>query len=200
MNIALKNIGKRFNKEWIFRNISYDFTIGNAHAVLGTNGSGKSTLLQIISGSASPTEGIINYTIPEELLFKKMAYAAPYLELPEEMTWKEAITFHNQFKSFIEGLSETTVLELSGLTGSSDKQIRNFSSGMKQRAKLTLAILSSAPLLLLDEPTSNLDAHAVKWYQMLVEKYGKDRTIIVCSNYNKDEYSFCTKELVIRAF
>ncbi|HET7819066.1 MAG TPA: ATP-binding cassette domain-containing protein, partial [Bacteroidia bacterium] len=81
MNIALKNIGKRFNKEWIFRNISYDFTIGNAHAVLGTNGSGKSTLLQIISGSASPTEGIINYTIPEELLFKKMAYAAPYLEL-----------------------------------------------------------------------------------------------------------------------
>jgi ABC-type multidrug transport system ATPase subunit len=200
MNIALKNIGKRFNKEWIFRNISYDFTIGNAHAVLGTNGSGKSTLLQIISGSASPTEGIINYTIPEELLFKKMAYAAPYLELPEEMTWKEAITFHNQFKSFIEGLSETTVLELSGLTGSSDKQIRNFSSGMKQRAKLTLAILSSAPMLLLDEPTSNLDAHAVKWYQMLVEKYGKDRTIIVCSNYNKDEYSFCTKELVIRAF
>ena len=200
MNIALKNIGKRFNKEWVFRNISYDFTIGNAHAVLGTNGSGKSTLLQIISGSASPTEGIINYTIPEELLFKKMAYAAPYLELPEEMTWKEAITFHNQFKSFIEGLSETTVLELSGLTGSSDKQIRNFSSGMKQRAKLTLAILSSAPLLLLDEPTSNLDAHAVKWYQMLVEKYGKDRTIIVCSNYNKDEYSFCTKELVIRAF
>lgn len=200
MNIALKNIGKRFNKEWIFRNISYDFTIGNAHAVLGTNGSGKSTLLQIISGSASPTEGIINYTIPEELLFKKMAYAAPYLELPEEMTWKEAITFHNQFKSFIEGLSETTVLELSGLTGSSDKQIRNFSSGMKQRAKLTLAILSSAPLLLLDEPTSNLDAHAVKWYQALVEKYRKDRTIIVCSNYNKDEYSFCTKELVIRAF
>lgn len=200
MNITLKNIGKRFNKEWIFRNISYDFTIGNAHAVLGTNGSGKSTLLQIISGSASPTEGIINYTIPEELLFKKMAYAAPYLELPEEMTWKEAITFHNQFKSFIEGLSETTVLELSGLTGSSDKQIRNFSSGMKQRAKLTLAILSSAPMLLLDEPTSNLDAHAVKWYQMLVEKYGKDRTIIVCSNYNKDEYSFCTKELVIRAF
>lgn len=200
MNIALKNIGKRFNKEWVFRNINYDFTSGNAHAVLGTNGSGKSTLLQIISGSASPTEGIINYTIPEELLFKKMAYAAPYLELPEEMTWKEAITFHNQFKSFIEGLSETTVLELSGLTGSSDKQIRNFSSGMKQRAKLTLAILSSAPLLLLDEPTSNLDAHAVKWYQALVEKYRKDRTIIVCSNYNKDEYSFCTKELVIRAF
>ncbi|HET7819254.1 MAG TPA: ATP-binding cassette domain-containing protein, partial [Bacteroidia bacterium] len=144
--------------------------------------------------------GIITYSISEEILFKKIAYAAPYLELPEEMTWKEAITFHNQFKSFIEGLSETTVLELSGLTGSSDKQIRNFSSGMKQRAKLTLAILSSAPLLLLDEPTSNLDAHAVKWYQALVEKYRKDRTIIVCSNYNKDEYSFCTKELVIRAF
>ncbi len=200
MNIALKNIGKRFNKEWIFRNISYDFTIGNAHAVLGTNGSGKSTLLQIISGSASPTEGIINYTIPEELLFKKMAYAAPYLELPEEMTWKEAISFHKQFKPFIAGLDEAAVLELSGLTGSSDKQIRNFSSGMKQRAKLTLAILSSAPMLLLDEPTSNLDAHAVKWYQALVEKYRKDRTIIVCSNYNKDEYSFCTKELVIRAF
>ena len=201
--ITLENIGKRFNKEWIFRNVSYEFEMGNKYSILGTNGSGKSTLLQIIAGSLSQTEGKIQYNAPSlkgeenQSPFMEVGLAAPYLELPEEMTWKEAVKFHGKFKKFVEGFEDEKIIELSGLKSSAEKEIRNFSSGMKQRAKLSLAILSDTPLLLLDEPATNLDANAVKWYQHLIIEFAKEKLVIVCSNYNNEEYSFCKKELVL---
>lgn len=206
MKIVIENIGKRFNKEWIFRNLNYEFTSGNKYAILGTNGCGKSTLLQIIAGASSQTEGRLTLTLSEgegisspteEGLFRDLSFAAPYLELPEEMTWTEAVMFHAKFKKFVSGFSEEKIITLSGLESSAEKEIRNFSSGMKQRARLTLAILSDTPLLLLDEPSTNLDAYAVKWYQNLIGEFAKEKMVIVCSNYNKEEYSFCTKELII---
>lgn len=209
MNIVLKNIGKRFNKEWIFRNINFEFSGNNKYAILGTNGSGKSTLLQIIAGAISQSEGDIRYEIRgtrdegrrtnggQSLPFENISYAAPYLELPEEMTWQECIAFQQKFKNFVSGLSRKEVLDVSGLQLSAKKEIRNFSSGMKQRAKLSLAILSAAPLLLLDEPATHLDENAVKWYQHLISEYAKDKLVIVCSNYNNDEYRFCSHSLVI---
>lgn len=203
MKIILQNIGKRFNREWIFRNVSHEFSVWNKYAILGTNGSGKSTLLQIIAGSLSQTEGEINYEHPEstilnpESVFLHLSYAAPYLELPEEMTWKEAVRFHGKFKKFVLGFSEEKIISLSGLESSADKELRNFSSGMKQRARLSLAILSDTPLLLLDEPSTNLDQNGVKWYQNLISEFAKEKLVIVCSNYNKEEYSFCDMEFVL---
>ena len=196
MKIILDNIGKRFHREWIFRNVNYEFSGSEKYSILGTNGSGKSTLLQIIAGAVSQSEGTINYH--SENLFQNISYAAPYLELPEEMTWQEAINFHHKFKKFVQGFNEEKIISLSGLETSSGKQIRNFSSGMKQRAKLALAILSATPLLLLDEPATNLDEQSVKWYQNLVEEFAKEKMVIVCSNYNKEEYSFCKKELILK--
>jgi ABC-type multidrug transport system ATPase subunit len=202
LKIVLENIGKRFNKEWIFRNLNHEFLLGNKYAILGTNGCGKSTLLQIIAGASSQTEGDVKYVYPENIQspFRDLGLAAPYLELPEEMTWKEAVTFHGKFKKFVSGFSEEKIIELSGLESSSEKEIRNFSSGMKQRARLTLAILSNTLLLLLDEPSTNLDANAIKWYQNLVAKFAKEKLVIVCSNYNKEEYLFCNKELALEKF
>jgi ABC-type multidrug transport system ATPase subunit len=197
MTILLKNIGKKFNQQWVFRNINYEFTSQNKYAIVGSNGSGKSTLLQMIAGYNRSTEGEITYPVPPDELVKNLAYAAPYLELPEEMTWNEAIAFHHQFKPFFPELNKKAVLELSGLAPAANKPINYFSSGMKQRAKLCLAILSNTPLLLLDEPTSNLDAHAIQWYHSLIHQFGEKRTILVCSNYNKEEYAFCNNELVI---
>ena len=200
MKIVLENIGKRFNREWIFRNVSYEFSLGNKYSVLGTNGSGKSTLLQIISGSMTQTEGDISSPFLPVSASPLLSYAAPYLELAEEMTWKEAVKFHGKFKKFVNNFDEEKIIELSGLKSSAEKEIRNFSSGMKQRAKLSLAILSNTPLLLLDEPATNLDENSVKWYQNLIEEFAKEKLVIVCSNYNKEEYSFCQKELVLKNF
>jgi ABC-type multidrug transport system ATPase subunit len=75
------------------------------------------------------------------------------------------------------------------------KQLKNFSSGMRQRVKLTLAIASQTPLLFLDEPCANLDAVAKKWYGDLIRQFGNGRIIVVCSNSEKEEYFFCTREL-----
>lgn len=203
MNITLNNIGRRFNKEWIFKGIDYQFEQGQKYAVLGPNGSGKSTLLSIVLGSLTPSEGALTYLNPHEInvesIYQYISFAAPYLDLIEEFTLQETIAFHFQFKGYAEGLNAQGVLSLLGLEKSQDKALKHFSSGMKQRTKLALACCADSPILLLDEPTSNLDTQGVDWYLDLIEKFGGDKTIIVGSNQTH-EYEFCKKHLRINDY
>lgn len=204
-SIHLKDIGKRFNHEWIFRKINYEFTEGNHYAILGSNGSGKSTLLQLISGNVLSSEGKVTYqirdeVIPEENIFSYLSFAAPYLELFEEFTLVESIDFQAQFKPFCNSLTTEQIVETLHLGTTQNKQLKYYSSGMKQKVRLALAILSNTPLLLLDEPTSNLDKKAIDWYQKLVKDYSKNRLIIVCSNQQEHEYVFCNKQLHIENY
>lgn len=201
MQIELNNIGKQYNREWIFDSVSHTFTNKEFSAILGTNGSGKSTLLQIIGGFVYQTRGEINYSLPTavaaENLYKYISIATPYLELPEEYTLRELIDFQRKFKSYINHLSTEEIIEITGLNKSADKPVKQFSSGMKQRVKLALAVLNESPVLLLDEPTSNLDAQGVKWYNMLVQKYAIDKIALICSNHLDTEMGFCTNRLLI---
>jgi ABC-type multidrug transport system ATPase subunit len=205
MEIRLLNLGKKFGSEWVFRDMGHLFS-GEKHTVIsGSNGSGKSTLLQVISGSLTPSQGKIGYTlngkdIPQEEIYQQLSYAAPYLELMEDFTLRESISFHGKFKKWRGNISAKEILELSGLSYAADKQLKNFSSGMKQRVRLLLAILSDTPLLLLDEPCSNLDRQAMEWYGNLIRAHQSGRTIIVCSNQVKEEYFFCTEEISIHNF
>jgi ABC-type multidrug transport system ATPase subunit len=197
MQIELQNIGKKFNKDWIFRNLNYEFKSGNSYAVTGHNGSGKSTLLQIISGFVLPSEGqVINKEYDNNTLYEQISIAAPYLELIEEMTAMEFLQFHQQFKSFIDNTSLLQILEEVQLSKATDKQIRYFSSGMKQRLKLAQAFFSDTKILLLDEPTSNLDKQGISLYFQLIKQYSNDRLVIICSN-DETEYSFCSSKIVI---
>lgn len=194
--IQLTNVGKKYNREWIFRQINTQFSSGTSYAVLGPNGSGKSTLLQVLAGVIVPSEGSICFkqndtVIAPESIFEQVAIAAPYLELIEEYTFPELIDFQQQFKPFQTELPHDKIVSISGLEQAKNKQIRYFSSGMKQRARLTLAILSAAPILLLDEPTSNLDTTAISWYQQLIKTYTKDKLVVVCSNHIQAEMDFC---------
>src|SRR6187402_602921 len=91
ITISLEDIGRRFNRDWIFKNISYTFSSGNSYAILGSNGSGKSTLLQILNGSLGPSKGKITYmfkgsVIPTEAIYEHLSLAAPYLELIEDFS------------------------------------------------------------------------------------------------------------------
>ncbi|HLG02105.1 MAG TPA: ATP-binding cassette domain-containing protein [Bacteroidia bacterium] len=200
MRVSLENIGKKFGREWIFRGLNTHFSPETPTVILGANGSGKSTLLQIISGSLMQGEGSLHYEIGEKRidqddLFRHVSFAAPYLELMEEFTLAESIHFHGQFKSWRGDAQEKLLLEISGLGHAKNKRLKNFSSGMKMRVRLLLAICSDTPLLLLDEPCSNLDAQAVEWYRQLIGEHTAGRTTIVCSNQLRDEYFFCTKEI-----
>ena len=201
MNITLQNIGRRFNREWIFRGIDYTFTGGESYAILGSNGSGKSTLLQVLNGSLSPSAGSISYeldgkTVLAEDVFVQLSLAAPYLELIEEFSLTEMIDLHFKFKTYKLDMNSKAVIDLLAMDSSKNKLIKYFSSGMKQRLKLALAFCSDTPLLMLDEPTSNLDAQGVDWYLSLVERFAQGRLTIVCSN-QPHEYGFCGHQLSI---
>lgn len=199
MKISLTNAGKRFNRDWIFRNLSCEFNSGNAYAITGPNGSGKSTLLQIIGGSMVVSEGQVNYEMPEEQVYRHISITAPYLEVIEEMTAKEFLHFHAQFKPFLPSLSVNAILEKVGLSNAANKQIRYYSSGMKQRIKLAQSIFSDVSCVLLDEPCTNLDAEGIALYQGLIKDYCAGRLMIVSSN-DEQEYSFCNENLNILDF
>jgi len=201
MNITLQNIGRRFNREWIFRGVEYTFKAGESYAILGSNGSGKSTLLQVLNGSLSPSAGILTYEkngkeVPVEDVFQYLSLAAPYLELIEEFTLAEMIDLHFKFKSYKSGMDNKAVIDVLAMDANKNKLIKYFSSGMKQRLKLALAFCSDTPILMLDEPTSNLDAQGVDWYLGLVEKFAQGRLTIICSN-QPHEYGFCGHQLNI---
>jgi ABC-type multidrug transport system ATPase subunit len=203
-SITLKNIGRRFNREWIFRGIDYIFQSSETYAILGPNGSGKSTLLQVLNGSLSPSAGKLNFFngetgIEAEQVFQHLSLAAPYLELIEEFTLAEVIDFHFKFKPYKTAINKDRIIELLNMHSSRNKPVKYFSSGMKQRLKLALAFCADTPMLMLDEPTSNLDTQGVDWYLSLVQQFALNRLTIICSN-QEHEYDFCTNRLNISDF
>ncbi len=200
MKITLSNIGKKFNRNWIFRGLNKSLELGKSYAVLGANGSGKSTLLKLISGFTIPSEGDIKYEtdqeISQEKIYKSITCVAPYLEIYEEYTIPELIAFQKKFKPFT--LSDEELL--SELNLPNDRVIEDFSSGMKQKVKLGLALFSNSPILLFDEPTINLDAKAKEWYVKQIQKIRKNRLVLICSNYEDVEYNFCEELIQIENF
>lgn len=198
MQISLSDTGKRFNREWIFRNFSFEFTLGS-YAITGPNGSGKSTLLQTIAGAIAVSEGTINYScnnkpVDAGRFYMYLSIAAPYQELIEEMTLVEFLRFHGTFKPFIKGVKAAEIPSMVNLSHAAHKQIRYFSSGMKQRAKLAQAFFSDTQVLLLDEPCTNLDKDGINLYHQLIANYGNDRIVIVSSN-DIVEYGFCKETI-----
>jgi ABC-type multidrug transport system ATPase subunit len=212
MKILMTDAGKRFNREWIFRKLNHVFEPGGRYAITGSNGSGKSTLLQVIAGALAPSEGSVSYrqstgpvaegpqagagvaSLPDDTIYTRVSFCAPYLELIEEMTAIEFLQFHQAFKPFLAGHTPASILDELGLSSAAGKQVRYYSSGMKQRVKLAQAIFAQAPVLLLDEPCTNLDQAGIDQYLALVEKYCEDKLVIVSSN-DPQEYGFCTEVL-----
>lgn len=199
MQIVLENLGRRFNRDWIFRDINYTFSSPGQYAILGINGSGKSTLLQILNGSLSPSAGNICFfyrqkKIDIELVYKHVSLAAPYLELIEEFSLLEMIDFHFQFKNYLSGMDSGQVIHLLQMENNKHKLLRYFSSGMKQRVKLVLAFCADTSLLMLDEPTANLDNQGIDWYLQLIERFSATRLTIICSN-QQHEYDFCQNRI-----
>jgi ABC-type multidrug transport system ATPase subunit len=205
MKISLEHISKRFQRHWIFKDINYSFISPGAYALLGPNGCGKSTLLRIISGMQSPSLGKMDVhdnnenLIVADKLFSQISFCAPGMELVEELTLREFFDFHFSFKRLLPSLTIESVVELCGLKDTVNKPIGDYSSGMKQRVKLAQAIFADTPVMLLDEPCTNLDQQGVEQYRSWMEQYAKDRMVIVASN-DVREYFFCTERLVIEDY
>lgn len=202
MQLQLNNVGKRFGADWIFRSVNMSIDEHEAYAILGPNGSGKSTLLKVFCGHLTPSKGDISFIkdtkkIDIDVVYRNISYAAPYIELIEELTLKETIDFHQKFTPFLKGIDGKAIIDILAFDRAKDKLVRHFSSGMKQRLKLALAICSDTSLLLLDEPTTNLDKQGEAWYRDLLTTYGAHRTVIIATNVIEDYAFFCTKTLNI---
>jgi len=201
MTICLSDAGKRYNRDWIFRHFNYTFESGQSYAITGPNGSGKSTMLQALSGGMYINEGRIEYRILNkerkiEEVYRDVSICAPYLEVVEEMTLKEFLNFHHGFKPFLPGITTDSIIAVLGLEKAVNKQIRFYSSGMKQRVKLAQCIFSDTAIVLLDEPCTNLDAAGIELYHSLITDYCKDRLVVVSSN-DEVEYKFCGQKINI---
>jgi ABC-type multidrug transport system ATPase subunit len=193
LTIRTHDLGKRFNREWIFKKFTYQFSAGTIYAITGPNGSGKSTLISVLSGHVPPSIGSLTYEntdgskISEEDIFKHVAMAAPYMDLIDEFTVEEHLEFHFKLKPIKAGLSVEDILGLSYLQNARKKYVLNLSSGMKQRLRLAMAFFSEYQILLLDEPATNLDAKALAWYQGEIARVQPDSIILIASN-NDFEY------------
>lgn len=203
MKVSLTDTGKRFNRDWIFRHLTYNFEEGQSYAITGPNGSGKSTLLQVISGSMQVNEGKVDFKagtaqpkVTVESIFNHVSICAPYLEVVEEMTLKEFLNFHGGFKPFLPQMTVDNIISIIGLNKAENKQIRYYSSGMRQRVRLAQAIFSDVPVVLLDEPCTNLDAAGIALYNQLINEYCKNRLLVISSN-DETEYGFCDEMINI---
>ena len=203
MKILAEHVEKKFRQELVINNFNYTFEAGNSYALTGPNGSGKSTLLKILSQYSLPTQGTIEFiqnelTIPSDEAFRYTSFAAPYTELIEEFSPIELIDFLRKSHFLPEQFDIEAFEAYAELKTSRTKLIKNFSSGMRQKVKLSLAMASQRPILFLDEPTSNLDGKAKNWFEKTL-KTQQNKLIILASN-EPEEIKQCNHTLSILDF
>jgi ABC-type multidrug transport system ATPase subunit len=203
-SIVANGLAKRYNREWIFRKLTYTFEQGKTYAITGPNGSGKSTLLQVLWGQSPPSSGTVSYVqkerpLPIEDVYRHITIATPYMDLVDEFTLEEQLAFHSRLKPLRPGVSIDMLIEKMYLQNSRKKQIGNFSSGMRQRVKLCLAFSTEADVIFLDEPGTNLDKTAFDWYLRQLDEVQEKSLLFIASN-NPEEYSIADAVLNILDF
>lgn len=204
MSISLSGIGKKYNRNWLFRDMDEDFKTGDSISFLGRNGSGKSTLLKMVSGNIRPTQGVVSWNLDGKELsvdqyHHHFAIATPYLDLIEEFSGREMLDFHFGLKPITEGQSTDSLLDMTGLSQHADVKMKYYSSGMKQRIRLLTALFADVEVLLLDEPCTNLDKTGIDWYRKTMADLVNKRLVVVASN-QEHEYDFCQRQLSIENY
>ncbi|MEO6189109.1 MAG: ATP-binding cassette domain-containing protein [Saprospiraceae bacterium] len=188
MEIITQHLSKRFtSSKWILRDINLHFISGNRYGISGPNGSGKSTLLSLLAGLSMPSKGEVyhkkeGHNISPIHWQKHLSIAAPYSDLFDYLSLNEIVEFNCSVKKLRSSITHNEFLRITKFHEQQDQLIKNFSSGMKQRLKLGLAILTESNIIFLDEPRTNLDATAQDWYIHCLDEYTKDAMVIIASN------------------
>jgi len=194
--LKVDNIGKHYLSQWLFRNISFNLNTGESIAITGHNGSGKSTLLQIVYGLVQQSEGAVFFNERSvekpELVF---SMTTPSLELPMDFSMNDILVFYQSLNKI--SVDSEVFGQQSMFSNKQMKQpLKNFSSGMLQRFKTSLCLYSDSPILLLDEPLSNMDSKGEKWYQNCINEI-KDNKIILFAGNQKNEIELATNLIEI---
>lgn len=194
--IECNNIAKRYLKEVLFRDFNYVFQVGKQYVLLGPNSSGKSTLLKILGGVLAPTKGKVTFSpnYPPEQLF---SFSSPEMHLLDDYTVAELFDLHFQFKAPIIPINEQ--VKLANLQPFLHKKFSLLSSGLKNKVKLSLALFTNTPALLLDEPCTNFDEANSNWYNAMITKFWMEKLVIIASN-QEIEYQFCKEKILLQHY
>lgn len=194
LSLSLEGLGKKFYHRWVFRAVSLQVQAPARVAIIGGNGTGKSTLMRIIAGQLSPSEGARylyshGKLVPQAHYYRHLSWMAPYLDIYPDLTLAEHLRMHFRFRACLLQHPQEVVKALE-LDAHRDKKLRYFSSGMLQRAKVGMALFTRSDLLLLDEPTSNMDTYHASLIQELLNAHTQDRLLVLASNLPREYKGF----------
>lgn len=194
--IQLQNVTKRIKENTVLDNVSYTFKSGFVYGLYGQNGSGKTMLLRAISGLINLDSGSI--FIDGEKLHDKIEFppetgiVIENMELLPECSAKRNLQMLAKIKNSADEKDIIFSLERVGLDPDSDKKVKKFSLGMKQRLNIAQAIFENQKIILLDEPTNALDEDAVQLiYKIIREEKSRGATIIVATHHKEDLKEVC---------
>jgi heme exporter protein A len=190
--LRVSGIGKHYGETLLFKDISFQLEQGDVLAVTGWNGSGKSTLLRIIAGLVRASSGQVEMFDEGEPIGKErrrgfLGMVAPAMSLYDELTGLENLQFFSRVRGLTCDRNDCLhIMDDLGITEHSAKRCREYSSGMKQRLKLAQALLHKPPLLLLDEPGSNLDSKGIGVVEKIVSKQRQSGVTVIASNEKRE--------------
>ena len=190
--IDVDGITKTFGDRKVLKDINFAISAPNSVGITGHNGSGKSTLMKILAQIISPTRGKVTVKLdekplPEDRHLEVIKMVAPEMALYEMLSAYENLQFFAKLASVPMPRSEQDrLLALMGLAGRGDDMVGAYSSGMKQRLKYAVALLANPDILLLDEPTSNLDDEGKAIVIDIMAKQQQDKILIIATNEHED--------------
>jgi heme exporter protein A len=204
-SLTAEGINKTFGRRLIFNDIGFKINSPSIFGISGPNGSGKSTLVKIIANILSPSKGKISHhlnssEIKPEKLHNNIGLVSPYLVLYDEFTAYENLSYFSEIRG--SSFNKERIDDLLNkflLFNRRNDLVKTYSSGMKQRLKFIFALMHSPELIILDEPTSNLDEDGKEVVYELVKEEGSQNVVIVASNEERD-LLLCDKIIKLENF
>jgi heme exporter protein A len=208
-SLTLENVTKRYTKTPIFSPVSFEARSKNIIAITGANGSGKSTLLKIIANITSPTKGACIWKNAEKKLEvrdlqENLGFVSPYLELYNELTAIEHVQFIAELKekkiTTDEAFNELVSFGLDDNIVKSERTLKQYSSGMQQRVRLAMAFICEPKVLLLDEPSSNLDENGIQILFKRIEEANNTDALVIIATNDEREKRLALKEISLEPY
>jgi len=184
--LSASRLKKVFNRRVIFEDISFSVGISQTLLITGRNGSGKSTLLKTLCGLLTPTAGTIHFGGKgggEVDRLASVGMVSPYLQMYDEFSAEENLTLSLSIRGRAPDRARAeAMLEKVGLHARRKDPVRTYSSGMKQRVKYAFALIHDPSILMLDEPTANLDAQGIDMVRRIMEEQRRRGILAVATN------------------
>ncbi|CAI2615344.1 ABC transporter ATP-binding protein [Apilactobacillus apinorum] len=191
--ISINNLKKKYGKQVVLNDVSFEVNTGQIVGLIGPSGAGKSTIIKLTLGMEKADSGnseVFNTHMPNRKVLNKMGYMAQSDALYSSLTARENLTFFAKMREINKDsiASEIErVSEIVDLTQHLDKKIENFSGGMKRRLSLAIAFLGSPQLLILDEPTVGIDPALRKQIWVELGKLRDNGCSILVTTHVMDE-------------